>query len=182
MTDREIEQLGSQGWFCREDCYGAAGAQAAAQRRVDRAQLTLARISRTQDANPAVRGDSSMWLTADDHDFTELLAMFEALRSEVNRDAWLGLQRTELQLAYYPGDGAGYARHLDAFVGAESRRLTAIAYLNPAWTPADGGQLRLHGEPIVDLAPQLGRLVVFRSAQVEHEVLPTWAPRLAITT
>jgi SM-20-related protein len=41
--------------------------------------------------------------------------------------------------------------------------------------------LRLHGDAAVDVAPVLGRLVVFLSAKVEHEVLPTWAPRLAVT-
>ncbi len=181
MTDRELEQLGIDGWFCREDCRGAAQASVAAQRRVDGAQLGAARISRSQVANTTVRGDASLWLTPEDEDFAELIGMFEALRCELNAEAWLGLRRFELQLARYPGDGTGYTRHLDAFAGTESRRATAIVYLNPAWTIADGGQLRLHVDPPVDLAPLLGRLVVFRSATLEHEVLPTWAPRLAVT-
>lgn len=181
MTDREIEQLGSDGWFCREDCRGAAQASIAAQRRVDDAELGAARISRSQVPNATVRGDDSLWLSAADEDFAELIAMFEALRCELNAEAWLGLRRFELQLACYPGGGTGYQRHFDAFAGRESRRVTAIVYLNPAWTIADGGQLRLHGDPAIDLAPLLGRLVVFRSATLEHEVLPTWAPRLAIT-
>jgi len=107
--------------------------------------------------------------------------MFEALRVECNRDAWLGLTRFDLQLAHYAGGGEHYVRHRDAFVGRAGRRLTAIAYLNAGWVLKDGGQLRLHGDPPTDLAPLLGRLVVFLSETVEHEVLPTWASRIAIT-
>ena len=107
--------------------------------------------------------------------------MFEDLRCELNRDAWLGLARCEIQLAHYAGGGAAYARHLDAFRGAAGRRVTAIAYLNAKWVAADGGELRIHDCPVVDVAPLLGRLLVFMSATIEHEVLPTWAPRLAVT-
>ena len=107
--------------------------------------------------------------------------MFETLRGELNREAWLGLTRFEVQLAHYPGHGEGYARHRDAFVGRASRRVTAIAYLNPAWTSGHGGELRLHGTTTVDVEPRLGRLVVFMSAELEHEVLPTWSSRLAAT-
>ncbi len=181
MTDREIEQLGSDGWFSREAWSGAAQAMVAAQLRVDTARLSPARISRAHAADASVRGDSSLWLTAADVDFSDLMIMFETLRCELNRDVWLGLTRFDLQLGYYAGDGACYVRHRDALAGAVGRRLTAIAYLNPGWKPADGGQLRLHAEPAVDLAPLFGRLVVFLSAKVEHEVLPTWAPRLAVT-
>lgn len=185
MTSDEIERLGVEGWFHRDDFAGAAAAGVAAQHRVDSAQLRPARISRAHTANTAVRGDSTMWLSADDVDFTGLRAMFENLRCEINRDAWLGLARFELQLAHYAGGGAEYVRHRDAFEGTESRRLTAIAYLNPAWRRADGGELRLYpalaNEPATDLAPLLGRVVVFLSAKVEHAVLPTWASRLAAT-
>jgi len=131
--------------------------------------------------DPSVRGDTTQWLDRGEPGFIALTAMFEALRCEVNRDTWLGLRAFELQLAHYAGRGEGYARHRDAFPGAENRRLTAIAYLNPDWDEADGGELRLHGSPSVDVAPRLGRLVVFLSERVEHEVLPNRASRLAVT-
>jgi SM-20-related protein len=87
-----------------------------------------------------------------------------------------------VQLARYPGGGARYERHRDAFSGGPSRRLTAIYYLNDGWSPADGGALRIHADDgAVDLAPTIDRLVVFLSERLEHEVLPAFAPRLAIT-
>lgn len=180
MTESEIAMLGADGWFSREDCANGSDA-AAAQRRIDRGQLTPAGTSRAGTLNMEHRGDTTQWLSQGDADFSPLWTMFEALRVEMNEGAWLGLQRFEVQLAHYAGRGEGYARHRDAFDGPESRRLTAIVYLNVAWKHSHGGQLRLHGRSPVDIAPTLGRLVVFRSARVEHEVLASWASRLAAT-
>ena len=77
-----------------------------------------------------------------------------------------------MQLACYPGTGERYLRHRDAFAdGAAARRVTAIVYLNPAWRPAHGGCLRLHGplgEAPTDVAPLLGRLLLLLADEVEH--------------
>ena len=100
---------------------------------------------------------------------------------EINNDAWLGLTRFDVQLAHYASGGSGYARHRDALRGAHGRRLTAVSYLNAAWTPADGGRLRLHVSPEIEIDPVMGRLVVFLSERVEHEVLPMFASRYAAT-
>ena len=51
----------------------------------------------------------------------------------------------------------------------------------PGLDAAYGGRLRLWVTPQVDLAPLHGRLVVFRSTLVEHEVLPVFSPRYAAT-
>ncbi len=45
------------------------------------------------------------------------------------------------------------------------RAVTAIAYLNPGWREEDGGCLRIHklgGSGYVDVAPEFGRLVLFK--------------------
>ncbi len=181
MTDAEIELFAADGWFAREVCAGSVEAAVAARQRVDDNTLTPAGISRGSHRAPAVRGDASQWLNADDTDFSVLWQTFEALRLEINAALWLGLERFELQLAHYPGRGEGYARHRDAFAGADNRRLTAIVYLNPQWIGSAGGELRLFSTPTIDIAPMFGRLIIFRSAKVEHEVLPNWAPRLAVT-
>mgnify|MGYP000685701082 CR=1 FL=1 len=46
---------------------------------------------------------------------------------------------------------------------------------------AAGGCLRLHAATVLDVAPLLDRLVVFHSADLRHEVLPTAARRLSLT-
>ena len=71
------------------------------------------------------------------------------------------------------------------------RCLTCVYYLNADWQPRDGGALRVFVEgdaaatgppqPHWDIAPTLDKLVVFRSTDVPHEVLPTFADRMALT-
>jgi len=75
--------------------------------------------------------------------------------------------------------------------GSPWRRVTTIIYLRgeEEWTEADGGQLRIYlpnptstGENYVDVAPLGGRLVVFLSGAIDHEVLPVLRnDRFAVT-
>ena len=134
-------------------------------------------VGRDHAPVPSVRGDRIAWLEP----HGEIHNRFERLREELNRDAWLGLTRFDVQVARYEA-GAAYAPHRDAFRGGPSRRVTAIWYLNDAWVPAHGGLLRLHLDGgALDVEPTLDCLVVFLSEKIEHEVLPALAPRLALT-
>lgn len=178
MTEVEVESLGSRGWFTRDMLPGATEAAAVA---VDRAALFVpATTSRERHLDTTIRSDALLWIRDDDAQLSALLGAFEALRLELNEGAWLGLARFELQLARYE-PGGHYVRHRDALHGQSNRRVTAIVYLNPDWRPADGGQLRLYCQPPVEIEPTLGRLVIFLSEKVDHEVLPTAATRLAAT-
>lgn len=180
MTPTEVENLGGRGWISREDFSGAAEVARVATAYEAEGQFVPAGVSRGHLQDTVVRNDSLRWVSADDVLLRGLFATFEALRLELNEGAWLGLHRFELQLAHYK-PGGHYARHRDALQGVNNRRVTAIVYLNPIWTLADGGQLRLFCEPAVDIEPRLGRLVVFMSEKVEHEVLSSAATRLAAT-
>ena len=65
------------------------------------------------------------------------------------------------------------------------RTVTTILYLNggEGWVPNDGGYLRLYltdGE-VLDVAPVGGRLILFDSKMLAHEVLPTKRRRTAAT-
>jgi SM-20-related protein len=187
VLEGEVRRLGAEGYFVRDGFLGeeaALGARREAEARI--AEARPAGVSRGPGHrfDPAIRGDQITWITDEEAGplLAPLIGRFAALRAALNRDAWLGLDRCELQLARYPGDGARYARHLDAFPGGPNRRVTAIYYMNPGWRPEHGGALRLHGDAApVDIAPLLDRLVVFLSARLEHEVLPAAAPRLAVT-
>lgn len=165
--------------------YDAVGAL---RRELPTLPLAAAGTGRGAALDPDVRGDAIAWLDRDGASpaIARVLDAFEALRGELNRDLFLGLGRFEAQAAHYAGGGARYVRHRDAFRGGPNanRRLTAIYYVNEAWTPAHGGVLRLYPEPDgppVDVEPRADRLVVFLSAEVEHEVLPVFAPRWAVT-
>jgi SM-20-related protein len=76
--------------------------------------------------------------------------------------------------------------------------LTSILYLNDAWEEEDGGKLRCYlnckygdssGESateIIDIEPRGGRLVLFLSKTIPHEVLPITSstnskPRMAMS-
>lgn len=130
-----------------------------------------------------VRGDHIQWLESGQADACDrYLSLMDRLRLALNRESFLGLEDFECHFALYP-PGAYYKTHLDRFLDDNSRMVSAVVYLNPDWQPADGGVLRLHldAAPAVDIAPRCGDLVVFLSAEIPHEVLPTRSDRLSLT-
>ena len=132
--------------------------------------------------DPALRGDSTLWLDAHrQHPArTGLFDFTDAIRRVLNRRLLLGLQSFEAHYALYP-PGAGYVRHFDRFRDDDARVLSFVAYLNPQWPADAGGELRLHlADRVVDVVPELGRCVLFLSADVEHEVLPARLPRYSL--
>lgn len=135
----------------------------------------------------AIRGDCIRWL---DHRHgraaqSRFLDWSENLRLALNQYFYLGLQRSEFHFAHYAA-GQGYARHMDQHRGQPHRRITLILYLTPDRQPDDGGELCLFrpDEPDVELmriAPERGRLVVFRSELLPHAVMPAHRPRWSLT-
>jgi SM-20-related protein len=88
-------------------------------------------------------------------------------------------------LALYP-PGAFYAKHIDQHRGQSGRVLSWVLYLNPEWREEWGGQLRLYEPerpelPMAEIFPRAGRLVVFASDEVPHEVRPTDETRASLT-
>jgi SM-20-related protein len=188
LRDEEIAALGTKGFFVRDSFLGpeqARAVHAEATHRVEAGTLRPAGIRRGADRteDTAVRGDFISWVEpAQGTALGSLWEAFARLGEALSSGAWLGLGRFDLQLAHYPGGGARYVRHRDAFPGQSNRRVTAIYYANPDWQPEHGGMLRLYlDEGTLDVAPTLDRLVVFLSERLEHEVLPAHAPRLALT-
>jgi len=181
----DVERLGDAGFVIGLRFLGsslASEAHAMARQHLSRGALTRAGVRRGADhqLDDEVRGDSIEWLEASG-DFHAVWRRFEDLRLQLNELAFLGLRRTELQLAHYPANGAGYQRHRDAFPGDDNRRITAIVYLNPRWKPEHGGQLTLFVDPPQTLEPRLDTFIVLRSELIEHEVRPSHADRFAIT-
>merc|ERR1711924_145254 len=87
-----------------------------------------------------------------------------------------------VMLACYP-PGSHYRSHLDSYGGRDIPRLiTILVYCNPTWKPSDGGCLRaiVEGKPI-EVEPRAGRVVVFMSQEVSHEVTKSNADRYAMT-
>ena len=134
-------------------------------------------------AHTPLRGDATRWfvptaLSAAQQAFTD---RFDALRIALNRTLLLGLVDSESHYAVY-APGAIYARHLDRLRHSDARVLSAVFYLNHAWLDTDGGALRLHltDRSHRDIYPHAGTLLLFLSAEFEHEVLPATRQRMSI--
>lgn len=189
LTDVEVTELGARGYFTRPVFLGdvaALAARADALARADSGVLHAASIRRGSERilDSRVRGDLTGWIEPEPGTGLGVLwEHFSQLGHALSSGAYLGLGRFDLQLACYPGGGARYARHFDAFPGQANRRVTSIWYPNTGWMPEHGGVLRLYPEDSapVDVAPVLDTLVVFLSERIEHEVLPAHASRLALT-
>lgn len=133
--------------------------------------------------NESIRGDYIRWI--DKSSAVPPLKIYidriTDLMRFINRSLFLSLKDIELHTTVYPA-GAYYKRHLDQFKPGDHRKLSAICYLNKDWTDDLGGQLRMYlKRGMLDTLPTAGRLVIFRSDMIEHEVLPSKKERLSIT-
>ncbi len=121
----------------------------------------------------SIRGDYTRWLEDCPPTMAgaAFLQIMDDLRVSLNRSLFIGLDSFETHFALYP-PGAGYSKHLDRFKSSPLRQVSVVAYLNQAWRPGDGGELRLHLEDGKrDIAPRGGTLAVFMSDSIVHEVL-----------
>jgi len=140
--------------------------------------------------NQNIRKDWIHWLDPKDEKSLATLMVFvqrlRKLMDHINQTCFLGLKDVEMHYAVYP-QGAFYKRHLDQFKGNDHRRLTFLCYMNDHWQTNDGGLLRLYlkeadnRERPFDILPAGGRLVCFRSDDLEHEVLACHRQRYSLT-
>ncbi|HWX65882.1 MAG TPA: 2OG-Fe(II) oxygenase [Rhodanobacter sp.] len=180
-----VTALATDGWCVVPDFLSGTQTQALADecRALHDAQrLTPARVGATRTATP-LRGDSTHWFQADALSVPQQVFVdrLDALRVALNRELMLGLIECESHYAVYP-PGAGYTRHLDRLRDSDARVVSAVFYLNEAWQAADGGALRLYlaDGSSRDIFPHAGTLLLFLSAQFEHEVLPAARARMSI--
>ena len=163
---------------------------ALAQECRDRAEngiLQTAAIGRGEAriARADVRGDRTQWF--EEADLTTTQARYwtamQSMRIELNHELMLGLDDLEAHYALY-APGARYARHRDRFRDDDARVLSSVLYLNSEWREDDGGALRLYlpnsADGHLDIYPHAGTLVLFLSADFEHEVLSATRDRLSI--
>lgn len=136
----------------------------------------------------SVRGDFIFWLnenetnTAEKHFFHKI----NELVSYLNRTCFMGILHKEFHYALYP-KGTFYKRHLDTFQNDDRRKLSMVCYLNEEdWQPEYGGELVIYlnengQEAEKTIYPFPGRMVIFESQLLEHEVKPVEQRRLSIT-
>lgn len=132
----------------------------------------------------SVRRDKIAWLQGVTAPQAALFGFFEELRSGLNQRLFLGLKRFETHYAtYQPGDF--YKKHLDSFQGRASRVVSLVLYLNEAWQSEDGGELQVFNrendnEVCGLVLPEAGRMALFLSEEIPHEVLPAHRTRYSL--
>jgi SM-20-related protein len=106
--------------------------------------------------------------------------------SYLNKTCFMGILFKEFHYALYP-KGTFYKRHLDTFQNDDRRKLSMVCYLNEEdWQPEYGGELVLYlnenGKEVEKtIYPFPGRMVIFESQILEHEVKPVEQKRMSIT-
>jgi SM-20-related protein len=137
----------------------------------------------------SVRGDVILWIDETKADRAETLffTKINDLIKYLNRTCFLGILQKEFHYAIYPS-GTFYKRHIDTFQNDNRRKLSFVCYLNEEdWQAENGGELVLYlnknnQETEKAIYPFPGRVVIFESQIIEHEVKPVRAnQRLSIT-
>ncbi|MBB4118517.1 MAG: 2OG-Fe(II) oxygenase [Mesonia hippocampi] len=121
-----------------------------------------------------VRGDFILWINEASTAAAEKLFFqkINHLVAYLNRTCFMGILHKEFHYAVYP-KGTFYQRHLDTFQNDSRRKLSVVCYLNDKdWAPENGGELVIYKEDqtAINLYPLPGRIVIFESQLLEHEV------------
>jgi len=141
-----------------------------------------------ENVERSVRGDFILWINEADARAAERI-FFNKLNSLIeylNKTCFLGILQKEFHYALYP-EGTFYKRHLDIFQNDDRRKLSLVCYLNNEdWKPENGGELVIYRdengiEVAKNIYPLPGRVVIFESQMLEHEVKPVKTTRLSIT-
>lgn len=138
-----------------------------------------------EEIDKTIRGDFIYWIN-EAHPSTSEQLFFQKINSLIeylNKTCFMGIVKKEFHYAVYP-KGTFYKRHLDAFQNDDRRKLSIVCYLNEAnWPKENGGELTIYTEnETIDILPLPGRVVLFESQLLEHEVKRVQASkRLSIT-
>eukprot|EP01064_Diplonema_japonicum_P033135 TRINITY_DN6460_c0_g1_i1.p1 TRINITY_DN6460_c0_g1~~TRINITY_DN6460_c0_g1_i1.p1 ORF type:complete len:337 (+),score=70.36 TRINITY_DN6460_c0_g1_i1:259-1269(+) len=165
-------------------------------------QMSPGALFRSDEPATTLRSDFVAWKEEGEEDVPACSAYLEHLDVFIQKIAvfldaavgkpygWKVKHRSKMMCSIYPGTGGHYVKHYDN-TACNTRKMTAILYLNDGWAPDDGGHIRI-GTPyqateeesrFTDIAPLKSRLLLFWSDQrCPHEVAPTWKTRCAVTT
>lgn len=188
-----IDTLAEQQWVETLDFFPTSTIEALSQeiRELERnGALRSAKIgNHTQEQdNAEIRQTQILWFDPDNLTSAQeaFWSVLKDVRLCINRTCFLSLSEFECHYAVYP-PGAFYRRHLDQFRSDDRRLISFLLYLNEDWKEQDGGALRIYipgtsslEEHAIDVRPDSGRVVLFQSGALEHEVLPTQRKRYGI--
>lgn len=120
-----------------------------------------------------IRGDKINWIGEQSTNQFELIYLkkIEKFICYLNRTCFTSIKNFESHYSIYE-TGSFYKRHLDQFRSEKGRKYSIVLYLNQDWKEEDGGMLSLYPEEgeQIGIYPLGGRMVFFRSDEMEHEV------------
>lgn len=179
-----IDSLEKDGIAVIDDFFDPASLRREALARFHSGHFRAAAIGKEKASDSQIRSDQIDWweplsLSAPQRSFVQKL---ELLRGSINQELFLGLFDWEGHYARYDV-GNFYQKHLDRFHSDDRRVLSTVFYLNEGWSLEKGGELVVYppGAPLQTILPHAGKLVVFLSDRVPHEVKPAVTERLSVT-
>lgn len=133
--------------------------------------------------NHQIRTDAICWLEPRTTNEAErqFFQLIDAFVAYLNRTCFTNITDYEFHYAMYE-KGAFYKRHKDRFKTDDRRKFSVVMYLNKNWQPEDGGALVVYTpNGTAQVLPEAGRVVFFKSDELEHEVLQANRTRYSIT-
>ena len=122
-----------------------------------------------------IRGDKVKWIEEQSTNHFEEIYLKKIWKfiNHLNKTCFTSISTFESHYANYER-GSFYKRHLDQFKNEKGRKYSIVLYLNQDWKAEDDGLLSLYplNEAQKDITPLEGRMVFFRSDEMEHEVHP----------
>lgn len=155
------------------------------KKRLELDEFRLAGIGALRDfrVEKSIRSDEIFWLERKrDKELEGFFTLVDEAIVHLNRLCFLSISGSEFHLAHYP-EGSFYKRHLDQFDSRSNRLISMVFYLSEYWKAEHGGELRLYAKDgtYQDVAPLPGRMILFKSEAVPHEVLLSKTSRYSIT-
>lgn len=136
-----------------------------------------------EDAGQQMRSDKIYWLDKKHNNSfeNEFLQQAEDFIERLNSTCYAGINAYEFHYAVYEA-GSFYKRHKDQFKNNDNRKFSLITYLNDNWLDADGGQLQVYRDELMQqIQPHAKTAVLFKSDETEHEVIKANRSRMSIT-
>jgi SM-20-related protein len=125
----------------------------------------------------SIRGDKINWIDGQSTNPFEVIYLnkIEKFIVYLNQTCFTAIKSFESHYSSYE-KSSFYKRHLDQFKNEKGRKYSIVLYLNADWGKEDGGLLSLYpkGGEQISISPLGGRMVLFRSDEMEHEVNPSF--------
>lgn len=174
MLDQIVRDIKEKGWSFQENILTPHDMSSVSSFfKAHRSEFIPAQVGKglARQRREDIRGDHTFWIDPlkPPAEFQKIMTSLEDLRTNLNREIFLGAREYECHLAYYP-EGSFYKKHVDRFENDSSRVLSFVFYLHEEWKEGDGGELVLYGEKETVIRPLPGSLVVFLSDGLPHEV------------